>query len=121
LPNPIGITFHLLPEEAWLAHQGRESYTPEHFAAEGFVHCTDGEEHLLEVGNRYYQADSRPYLVLDVDLDRVGSPAIYEDDAQRYPHVYGPIDRHAIRRVRRVERAADGSFVAIGEIFDFGS
>jgi uncharacterized protein (DUF952 family) len=107
-----------VPEEIWLAHHGLESYHPERFADEGFVHCTDGEELLIEVGNRYYLSDPRSYLVLDVDLDALAAQAIYEDDAQRYPHVYGPLERHAIRRVRRVERAPDGSFVTVGQDFD---
>jgi uncharacterized protein (DUF952 family) len=117
MSSPSGLTYHLVPEEIWLNHQQSESYHPERFADEGFVHCTDGEAFLLDVGNRYYQGDPRSYLVLDVDLDALAAEAIYEDDARRYPHVYGPIEHHAVRRVRRVERSPDGSFVAIGEIF----
>lgn len=118
MSGPSGLTFHLLPEEIWLAHQGLDAYTPERYADDGFVHCTDGETLMLEVGDRYYQGDPRSYLVLDVDLDAITAQAIYEDDAQRYPHVYGPIEHDAVRRVRHVVRAADGSFVAIGEDFD---
>ncbi len=118
MSRPGGLTYHLVPEEIWLAHHGLDSYVPERFAEEGFVHCTDGEELLIEVGNRYYQGDPRPYLVLDVDLDALAAEAIYEDDALLYPHVYGPIERHAVRRVRRVERAADGTFVTAGQDFD---
>jgi len=44
----------------------------------------------------------------------VSAPAIYEDDERNYPHIYGPMERDAVRRVRRVERAADGTFLAIG-------
>jgi uncharacterized protein (DUF952 family) len=110
-----GLTYHLVPEDVWLAHQGSAMYHPERFAEEGFVHCTDGEDLLIEVGNRYYQGDPRAYLVLDVDLDALAAEAIYEDEARLYPHVYGPIERHAVRRVRRVERHADGSFITIGQ------
>lgn len=117
MSRPSGLTYHLVPEEIWLAHHGAELYHPERFAEEGFVHCTDGEERLIEVGNRYYQGDPRAYLLLDVDLDALAAEAIYEDEARLFPHVYGPIERHAVRRVRRVERGADGTFLTAGQDF----
>ena len=109
------VTFHVVPEPVWSAHTGAGEYRPERFADEGFIHCTDGEELLVEVANRYYRDDPRPYLVLDVDLARLRAPVIYEDTERRYPHIYGPIEREAVTRVRRVARAADGTFTAIGD------
>jgi uncharacterized protein (DUF952 family) len=109
-----GVTLHLTTEDVWAAHERASLYYPERFADEGFVHCTDGEAHVIDVGNRYYRADPRPFLVLDVDLSKVRARAIYEDEARIYPHIYGPIDRDAILRVRRVERAGNGSFLRIG-------
>jgi uncharacterized protein (DUF952 family) len=115
---PSGITFHTTPEVVWRAQKGLQQYAPEQFTEEGFVHCTDGEALLLEVANRYYRDDPRPYVVLDVDVRAVCAPAVYEDEARRYPHVYGPIDRAAVRRVRRLERGADGSFIGFGEAIE---
>lgn len=113
-----GLTWHLSPEAHWAAHAGKSSYTPERFAEEGFIHCTDGDERLIEVGNRYYTADPRPFLALQVDLDAAGSPAIYEDPEQVYPHIYGELDTAAVRQVRRILRAGDGTFVGIGEVVE---
>src|SRR5688500_2574687 len=87
-----GLTSHLAPEPHWAAHAGKASYPPEHFAEEGFIPCTDGDARLIEVGNRYYTADPRPCLALQVDLESAGSPAIYEDPEQVYPHIYGELD-----------------------------
>jgi uncharacterized protein (DUF952 family) len=109
------MTLHLVPEDVWLAQNGASRYLPDGFAAEGFIHCTDGDELVVEVGNRYYRDDPRPYLVLEVDLERVEAPVVYEDDERRYPHIYGPLECLAVRRVFRIERAADGTFIAIGE------
>jgi uncharacterized protein (DUF952 family) len=67
----------------------------------------------MEVANRYYRGDARPFLILDVDLARVSASAVYEDAERRYPHIYGPIEREAVVRVRRVSRAGDGSFTHI--------
>jgi uncharacterized protein (DUF952 family) len=116
--SAIGLTWHLSPEPHWAAHAGKASYTPERFAEEGFIHCTNGDERLIEVGNRYYTADPRPFLALQVDLDAAGSPAIYEDPEQVYPHIYGELDTAAVRQVRRIVRAADGTFLGIGEVYE---
>ncbi len=113
--SPSGLTLHLVPEPVWCAEAAAREYRPEPFAEEGFVHCTDGEALLIEVANRYYRADPRPFLALDVDLARIAARAVYEDAEQRYPHIYGPIEREAVVRVRRMERADDGAFTSIGE------
>ena len=108
------LTFHLTPEPVWVEHRSLNEYRPEGFDDEGFIHGTDGEALVLEVANRYYKDDPRPFLLLEVDLDRVSAPTIYEDDERNYPHIYGPVERDAVRRVCQVERAADGTFIAIG-------
>jgi uncharacterized protein (DUF952 family) len=109
------VTLHLVPEDVWLAQKKAARYLPDGFSDEGFIHCTDGDELVIEVGNRYYRDDPRSYLVLEVDLERVAAPVVFEADERRYPHIYGPLERHAVRRVYRIERAADGTFIAIGE------
>ncbi len=109
------VTLHLVPEDVWLAQRNASQYLPDGFSCEGFIHCTHGNDFAIEVGNRYYRDDPRSYLVLEIDLERVSAPVAYEDEERRYPHIYGPLERHAVRRVSRIERAADGSFIAIGE------
>jgi uncharacterized protein (DUF952 family) len=112
-PTASGITLHLTPEPVWRGQEGQATYLPEAFGREGFIHCSDGEARVLEAGNRYYQGDPRPYLLLDIDLDRVGAPAVYEDEARCFPHIHGPLEREAVVRVRRVERGADGTFLTV--------
>jgi uncharacterized protein (DUF952 family) len=114
--EPAAVTLHLVPEDVWLAQQDEPLYLPDGFSSEGFIHCTHGDDAVIEVGNRYYRDDPRPYVVLEVDLEHVLAPVIYEDDERRFPHIYGPLERHAVRRVSRIERAADGTFVAIGQL-----
>jgi uncharacterized protein (DUF952 family) len=111
---PSGTTFHLLPEVVWSQHQGRDEYLPESYEQDGFVHCTNGEEHLLTTGNRYYRDDPRPYLLLEIDLGRLDAPVLFGDDERRYPHVHGPIVRDAVKSVRRLQRDEEGTFLAIG-------
>jgi hypothetical protein len=64
---------------------------------------------LADVGNRYYRADPQPYEALTIALRWLTSPWRYDGD-ERYPHVYGPLDRAAITEVRPIPRDGDGTF-----------
>lgn len=108
-----GITYHLTPAEVWEAQAGADAYTPEAFAADGFIHCTDGEANLLAVANAFYQGDRRPHVVLAIDVARVTAPIRYEDPERLYPHIHGLLNRDAVVAVRRISRLADGSFATI--------
>ena len=106
-------TLHLVPEAVWEAHDPAQSYAPAAYADEGFVHCTDGDDEMVVVANRFYRADPRPFLLLTIDLERTGSPWRFDDPGQVYPHVYGPIDPACVLDVRRFVRDADGTFTGI--------
>jgi len=107
------ITFHLVPSPVWDTQCAGEVYVPEAFAADGFVHCTDGEQAVIDTANRYYQGDARHYVVLSIDTDALAAPVRYEDAGRTYPHVYGPIETEAVTLVRKIERDAHGRFVRI--------
>jgi uncharacterized protein (DUF952 family) len=108
-------TFHLTPRELWDAQRNNAEYLPEPFEREGFIHCTDGEENVVAVGNRYYTDDSREMVCLVIDSDAVDADIHYDDPQRIYPHIYGPLNTNAVRAVRAVERGPDGSFVRIGD------
>jgi uncharacterized protein (DUF952 family) len=106
-------TLHLVPEARWNARDPGAPYTPERYADEGFVHCTDGDEEMLRTANRFYRDDPQPFLLLTVDLDATGSPWRFDEAGSPYPHVYGPIAPEAVTDVRRFARDGDGTFVGI--------
>lgn len=104
-------TLHLVPADVWAAHDPASPYLPPAYADDGFVHCTDGEEEMTAVANRFYRDDPRSFLLLTIDLERTGSPWRFDDPGRRYPHVYGSIDPRCVLEVRRMGRAPDGAFV----------
>ena len=108
-------TYHLLPTETWTAANldPMAAYAAPSLATEGFIHCTDGAEALIDTANRYYRDDPRPYVALTIDLDAAGSPWTIEDPAGIYPHVHGAIARDAIIGVQPVIRTADGTFLRV--------
>lgn len=107
-------TLHLTPSEVWEAQRTGGFYRPEAFAADGFIHCTDGDERMVAIANLFYQADPRGFVVLTVDLGLVTARWIYEDPERTFPHIYGDLDVAAVTDVRPVRRDLDGRFVAIG-------
>ena len=50
-------------------------------------------------------------MVLYIDQDRVTSPIRYDDPAEVFPHIYGPLNRDAILAVEDIGRAPDGTFL----------
>ena len=75
---PGATTLHLLPVEAWSTAQDLPTYVPAAYATDGFVHCTNGDEELVAVGNRYYRNDPRPYLALTIAIDKERLPEFKE-------------------------------------------
>ena len=107
-------TLHLVAEPVWNAHDPSAPYLPAAYEQDGFVHCTDGDDAMVSVANRFYRDDPRPFLLLTLDLDRTGSPWRFDDPERRYPHVYGSIDPACVLEVRHMDRAADGTFLRPG-------
>ncbi len=108
------ITYHLVPRDVWQAAATSLHYLPEAYAADGFIHCTDGDAEMVAVGNRYYQSDPRPYVVLAISRARLTSLVKYEDPGRIFPHIYGPLNTDAVVEVFPVRRDADGRFVSFG-------
>ena len=105
------LTFHLAPETDWAALPPLAPVIAPSLVTEGFIHCTTGAEEMVETANRHYLADPRSFVVLTVDLDRVGVPWRYDSADTRYPHIYGQIPRDAVLDVRLVPRSSDGTFL----------
>ncbi len=107
-----GITYHLSPVEVWTRQQDAVIYTPEAYAQDGFIHCTDGLDNLLNVGNMFYAGDARDFLVLVVKTDAITSEIRYEDPENTFPHIYGPLNTDAVVGSLRVVRGEDGAFLS---------
>ena len=105
------VTYHLVAEPYYRDLDPADEYVPEGFERDGFIHCTDGIEALIRVGNRYYRDDPRSYLILSIDKRRVVAPLRYDDAALRYPHIYGALNRDAIMETQEAVRLPRGAFL----------
>ncbi len=117
------IVLHLMPAPAWATWEAGGHYEPASLATEGFVHCTAGDDLMLEVANRFY-GDGGDLVAVALDIDRLTSEVRWEPpahpdrsaaetaaDAPLFPHVYGRLDRDAVVGVRRLVRDEGGRFV----------
>jgi uncharacterized protein (DUF952 family) len=112
----MSLIYHLAPASRWHDWPGGQPYLPAEFEADGFVHCTAGDELMLKVANRFYRNTPGDFVLLTVDTSRLTAPLKWErppddDLAPEFPHIYGPIDRAAIVGAREVRRAGDGEFL----------
>ena len=105
------LTYHLTPLEWWEREPANAPLTAPSLADEGFIHCTDGAAAMVATANRHYRHDPRPFVILTLDLERVGSPWRADDPAGIYPHIDGPIERAAIVAVIPAARDGDGRFL----------
>lgn len=112
-----GFILHLLPEPVWNAMGPGDAYEPASLAIEGFVHCTGDDELLLRVANAFYTSETGPMVAVSIDPSRLHSEVRWEHPssadplaAERFPHVYGPLEVDAVTAVRRLRRLSDGTY-----------
>lgn len=108
------ITYHLAIVEEWTGQKDTESYTPSAFEQDGFIHCTNGLDQLVEVANMFYTNSPEPRTVLVLEVDKIESEVRYDDPDQRFPHIYGVLNPSAVVAELPVRREEDGTFVQLG-------
>lgn len=106
------VIYHLVAREYYLSLAASEPYVPETFDVDGFIHCTEGIDNVVDVGNRYYADDPREYALLVIEPAEVTAEIRFEDPDLTYPHIYGALNRDAILEVVPVPRASGGRFLA---------
>jgi uncharacterized protein (DUF952 family) len=107
--------YHLAPAARWRDWPVGQPYLPAEYDADGFVHCTAGDELMLQVANTFYRGVPGDFVLLVIEPDQLAAPLKWERStdglATLFPHIYGPIDRAAIVEVRAVRRGANGEFL----------
>lgn len=101
--------YHIATRGEWEDQDGAAEYAPSAFAAEGFIHCCD--RHQLEtVGSRYFPG-RKDLVALAILPTKLESETRYERSGdERFPHIYGPINKGAISTATGVQCNADGLF-----------
>lgn len=104
--------YHMLPRAEWEALPTGEAYAPASLRTEGFVHCSESVDQLLRVANGLYAREPGVWQILVIDEARLAAETRWEaNPVERFPHVYGVIERAAIGAVVGFPRTIDGSFL----------
>lgn len=110
---------------------GRSLYFPPTYNQDGFIHATAVPSLLIEVANHFYQDSRDDWICMEIDPQFLGCKVIYEgaapvgnkaskfasDEEEEgkplFPHIYGGINKLAIRKVHKIVRDSTGKFVSI--------
>jgi len=99
-----GEVLHLTTRAQWEAARAAGRYAPPSLAAEGFIHFSDATQVARVAAARFAGVDG--VVLLHVPVDRLDAPLRYETSdagAERFPHLYGPLDVGAVARVVPLE------------------
>jgi uncharacterized protein (DUF952 family) len=102
---------HITSRSQWEAAQQAGVYRGDTLDSEGFIHNSTPSQ-VIDVANARFHGQS-DLVLLDIDTERVRPVIRWEaaDNGQVYPHIYGPLNTDAVRRVHPLPPQPDGSFV----------
>lgn len=101
--------YHLVTRRDW-EKQRQGPFKAESLKTEGFIHCANLEQ-VAGAANKFYDKE-RELLLLTIDAELLTSLLCDEDSGsgERFPHIYGPIDRKAITKVDEMHRDGRGEW-----------
>jgi uncharacterized protein (DUF952 family) len=95
--------YHIATSADWNRFSEKEDYFPSGYPTEGFIHASKPEQ-VRGVIDRYYK-NQKDLLLLEIDESTLVAPVVYEISTanEKYPHIYGPINRAAILKITSLE------------------
>lgn len=106
--------YHIVPSDVWEEALEDGVYRADTLDAEGFIHLSKREQ-VVTVANMRFNGHNG-LLLLEVDPTRVEAELKYEvpyedpTSAERFPHLFGPLNLDAVIAAHPFEPGADGSF-----------
>jgi uncharacterized protein (DUF952 family) len=128
--------YHLVQARLWEPVVDSDgTYYPPTYEADGFTHATANPAALMNVANHFYKDVDGTWYCLrmtEESLADTGVETIWEgtapvgdiepefegSDDELFPHILGGIRPAAVVEVLPVERAADGTFLAVPGVTD---
>ncbi|GAB4214775.1 MAG: DUF952 domain-containing protein [Roseiflexaceae bacterium] len=110
---------HIIPQTDWQQAQAQRLYRAASLESEGFIHCSTVAQVLTAADSHFRGVAGLALLVIDPAL--VAAPIVYEDSygsGQEYPHIYGPLNLEAVKRVLDFPVRPDGGFDLPPELAD---
>ncbi len=119
--------FHIAPCSHWEQARNQKEYRAETLESEGFIHCSTIHQ-VLPVADAFFRGRKALVLLL-IDSSKVLAPLVYEagvpfggtsvgETSERYPHLYGPLNREAVLSVYDLLPDAHDRFALPQEVLD---
>ncbi|NLH47876.1 MAG: DUF952 domain-containing protein [Myxococcales bacterium] len=114
---------HITTRQEWQAAAGESEYRAASLQSDGFIHCSTVKQ-VVDTANLFFRGQN-DLLLLIIDEKRLNTELKYEDPTGRghdpgvgslFPHVYGPVNRDAIRQVVEFPYRQDGTFALPDEV-----
>jgi uncharacterized protein (DUF952 family)/flavin reductase (DIM6/NTAB) family NADH-FMN oxidoreductase RutF len=89
---------HLIEENKWLEIKDKPLYFGDSLKESGFIHCCLPGQ--VDFVLRKWFPEREDILLLEIDSDLIDAPLAFEnveDSEEKFPHIYGPINRNAIK------------------------
>ena len=102
--------YHIVSPQYWKTHADKNTYFPETFEQEKFIHCSTIEQ-LSGVLERYYKGAGK-VLRLGIDEEKLTVKPVYEAAAngEEFPHIYGGINKNAVVNVSELNEVSPGEY-----------
>jgi len=105
--------YHVTTRKAWEEACHKGSYEADSFKMEGFIHCSILEQ-VLRVANSFYLGQ-KDLVLLDIDPVNLLPDVRWEPGSDKpdelFPHIYGPLNLDAVRKVLNLNEDPDGHFI----------
>lgn len=91
--------YHITTEQDWEQDKQKSDFVPADYQREGFIHCCTASQ-LVGVRERYFKGKIG-LVLLHIEESKLRSELKYElsTNDEKFPHLYGPINRDAIVKV----------------------
>ena len=95
--------YHITTKQDWEQHSQEYDFVPTDYQREGFIHCCTASQ-LTGVKERYFKGKTG-LVLLHLDDQKLKAELKYEvsTNDEKFPHLYGPINRDAIAKVEPLD------------------
>ena len=101
--------YHIATKTEWESQADAPTYAPNRYKQDGFIHCS--EQHQLEPVAESNFRGRDDLVLLELMPTKLNPETRYESGGrEKYPHIYGPINKDAVNRTIEVQCNDDGLF-----------
>ena len=104
--------YHIAIGIEWESQAELPTYAPSRYKEDGFIHCS--EQHQLEPVAGHHFRGRDDLVLLELMPTKLEPETRYEQGGkEKFPHIYGPINKDAVYRTTEVQCNDDGLFQGV--------